>query len=338
MNNSYKILILSNATEWCYYCWRNYVNMNSNVVYYKYAFPLSVVNNFLYKILYYIYSKRTKLGSIFRFLIRMVIGFFFCLDQEKKNIIILYDWNPLAADKVFVDSIRKKYPNVLIVYVFTNIVKYTGAKTWGVIDDLNSIYDVVYAFDKVDAENYNFEYQPLIYSKEIQEEYSQNLETDIFYVGKAKDRLDIIHTIYKQAIEEGLNCDFNITNVPDNLKELKYGINYNNVLPYNEVIKRIKKSKCLLDVIQGESTGLTIKVAEAVVYNKKLLTNNTNAINELQICSDNVLLYDKIKQLKDFVCQKSEPYGKYEQNYFSPELFIDRLIRKYDSKFNCQQG
>ena len=336
MKYKYKISILSNATEWSYYCWKNYINMNPNIVYYRYSFPLPKVNKFIYKVLSCIYTPQGKYSSVLRPLARKVICHLFRLNRDERNILIMYDWNPLSADKLFIEKIRKNNPNVLIVYVFTNIVKYTGAKKWGILEELNSIYDVVYAFDKNDAERYNFEYLPLIYAKETQSETTHDLETDIFYVGKAKDRLDIIHEVYEHAVEEGLNCDFNVINVPENLKKYQYGINYNNVLPYHEVIKRIKKAKCLLDVIQGDSTGLTIKVAEAVVYNKKLITNNLNVLSELPSSSDKVLLYDGTQKLRDFISQNLGTYGLNEINYFSPSLFVERLVKKYNIKYDCQ--
>ena len=45
-------------------------------------------------------------------------------------------------------------------------------------------------------------------------------------------------------------------------------------MTYDECVNSIQKATCLIDIIQGESTGLTIKTCEAVCYNKKLITTN----------------------------------------------------------------
>ncbi len=56
------------------------------------------------------------------------------------------------------------------------------------------------------------------------------------------------------------------------------GINYIDKMEYKEYLQRLDKSKCLLDVLQGESRGFTLRV-EALVYGKKLITTNSEILN-----------------------------------------------------------
>ena len=259
LNNMYKITIWGNATEWCYYCWKSYLDKHPQVKFYKYSFPLPSINPFIYRILFKLYNPQGK-GMVFRPFLRIIMQFFLRFKKRDNNILVVYDWNELATDRVFMRDLKRRYPNMVIVYVFTNIVKYTGATKWGILQELNSYYDAVFAFDKLDAQKYNFQYLPLIYAKEDRSQSScEKEDIDLFYVGQAKDRLDTIHEIFQKAKSEGLICDFNVIHVPDEMQLYKGEIKYNNIIPYNEVIKKIKRTKCLLDVIQGDSTGLLMK-------------------------------------------------------------------------------
>lgn len=44
--------------------------------------------------------------------------------------------------------------------------------------------------------------------------------------------------------------------------------------PYEEVIQSVVNTNCILEVMQDNQEGATLRYLEAVVYNKKLLTNN----------------------------------------------------------------
>lgn len=333
----YQITILGNATEWCYYCWKGYLDNHPEVSFFKYSFPLPYLNSFIYKYLFKIYypkGKRMMLRPIFRYFIQWM----FRLNKSKKNILIIYDWNELATDSCFMNSLKKKCPQIVIVYVFTNIVKYTGAKEWGILDILNSYYDVVFAFDKADSFRYNFAYLPLIYAQDTKREALTGFEDiDLFYVGKAKDRLNIIHEIFIKAKSEGLKCDFNVINVPQEKQLNSEGIHYNEEIGYSDVIKRIKRSKCLLDVIQGDSTGLTIKVVESVIYGKKLITTNPNVLVELKGNLENILLYNKELSLKEFISSEKSSYSNLDVELFSPDVFVEKLKRIFEVKY-CSIG
>ena len=45
-------------------------------------------------------------------------------------------------------------------------------------------------------------------------------------------------------------------------------------LPYEEVLKYVKNTQCILDIVQKGQEGLTRRIMEAMFFNKKLVTNN----------------------------------------------------------------
>jgi len=45
-------------------------------------------------------------------------------------------------------------------------------------------------------------------------------------------------------------------------------------MPYEENLEYIKRSKCLLEIMQEGGNGYILRTCEAVAYNKKIITNN----------------------------------------------------------------
>lgn len=53
------------------------------------------------------------------------------------------------------------------------------------------------------------------------------------------------------------------------------------IMPYEVVLKRTLEANCVLEIVRPGQVGFTLRTFEAVVYNKKLLTNNEH-IKEFQ--------------------------------------------------------
>lgn len=250
-----------------------------------------------------------------------------CENREEKLVIIIYDRNRLANDSMFLECIRKYYNNVKLVYMFTNVVRISGANNNGFINQLNDFYDVVYAFDPADALAYNFKYSPLIYSKnslDIKTEQKQ-----VFYVGRAKDRYEMLMNVYSALKNLGVNRKFYIFNVSEDQQKYKDEIQYNMLIPYSECLKYIQESSCLLDVIQAESEGFTIKVCEAIFYNKRLITTNKNILDMPFYDPRFIRVIDSAEQItRDFIFS-DEPveYSEKAREYFSVNGYLNRLTR-----------
>lgn len=238
--------------------------------------------------------------------------------------ILIYDHNVLGNEFDFFQYIRKNYPNIKIAYIFTNIVKYSGAMENDYVHMLNNAYDVVFAFDLEDAKKYGFNYSPLIYDPD--EECFQNKERNsVFYVGQAKDRLEKILEVYERLKVLGVDSDFHISKVKES--DIKYPgeIEYNKFLTYENCVERIKASSVLLDVIQGDSVGLTIKVCEAVAYNKKLITSNVHVKNCPFYDPNMIHVLDDEEDLEVSFFDSSASYKEDSIKFFSADTFWEKL-------------
>lgn len=327
MKNNCRYIILSNGNEWCYYSWRGYLSKHPEVDFLRDGNPIR--RNRLFKWLWkkHFSPRRGKFLSFFRKLWHPFIVKGLRLSREEKTIFLTYDWNLLTTDLGFYKAIKKKYPNVTLVYMFTNIVRFTGSTSYGILNNLNSVFDYVFAFDKEDASKYGFLYSPLIYTSNDDVKPSSHM-TDLFYVGKAKDRLSQLLAIYEKAIAEGLSCDFNIVDVPVNDQKYKDGIVYNKPLSYRDVLSRIKSTRCLVDAIQGDSVGLTIKTCEAVVCGKKLVTTNEHVKEECFYHPGNIMVLKdgtQIPSLKDFLDLDKVQYSDEAKFEFAPERLFKEI-------------
>lgn len=170
----------------------------------------------------------------------------------------------------YLQYLRKTYSNVKLVLYMQDIV----ARTKGM--DFNTIskqFDLLISYDKNDAEIYDMEYHPTPMSFVAIEETNHIPKSDIYFCGKGKDRYPLIHSLYNQCIDMGLNCDFHITDMPQDAERIE-GINYNKRLTYIENLQHVVKTKCILEIMQGGADGYTPRTWESIMYNKHLLTNN----------------------------------------------------------------
>lgn len=327
-----KNVILGNGEEWCKLCLSEILD-KENVSLCNSLFPVKR------KISQKIAKLYFRINKIIKLPFKKLWYSKFCKNlrlNEKDNFnLIIYDWNRLGNDIKFLDYVKKHFPNVKLAYVFTNIVKITGAATNKFVDKLNLYYDTVFAFDETDAKKYNFFYLPLAYSENKVE--AQTKRNDVFYVGRAKDRLNMLLETYEYLSDLGLCCDFNIFGVDSG--EMKYTdeITYNKYMSYNEAIQRIKNSNCLIDIIQGDSTGLTIKTCEAIFYNKKLITTNKNLKNSIVYDERYMLVIDKSEDISlDFFKNNLEVnYSKKCRDYFSAERWLKKIENILNEKQKC---
>lgn len=310
-----KYIIFDNSTEWCYHCWKEAVD-NNRVRFIRGRVPFNDHLSYTSKCLY-----KLPFTSFWFKKIESSIG----IDDTCDTVLIVYDWAVLARYFDFWKYLRKRHKKVKIIYLFSNIIKVTGANRFRIVESLNENYDAVFAFDKVDARKYNFYHSPLIYApRNPLPTYNSNLKYDLFYLGVAKDRYNSLIEVFEKAKSEGLKCNFTIVGVPKEEQKYTDEIKYSPV-SYSTAIKTMSESKCLVDMIQGGSTALTIKTCEAVVFGKKLITSNFRVKGESFYHKENILVYDENCSIKAFIHESFINYTNRDCEVFSPETLFKTI-------------
>ena len=324
MNNR-KIVILGNGTEWLKYS-LNDIKKRDDVIFINDLFPCK--NKFLKTIIRLHYSKRIHLPfkNVWNRYLKKSI--FNCLGEYDELVFVFYDWNRLATNKSFLRML-KKIPKITMVYVFTNIIEVTYANLVHFVDDLKTYYDLVFAFDEKDAKKYNFILNPLTYSYIDLENKSNSNNNCVFFAGSAKDRLDDLIKSYDRLSDLGIRCNYHIINVPEEKIVPRNGITYNVPIPYEEVVKETIDSSCIIEFKQGGSSALTIKVCEAVFYDKLLISTNP-AIKCLPFYDENYMfVIEKPEDIEPYFFKnyKKVKYSKKARDYFFLYGFIERIFK-----------
>ncbi len=167
--------------------------------------------------------------------------------------------------------LRKKYVGCKIVVFYQDIINNDKKE---LLEKYRDRLDLILTFDQKNAKEYNLIYYPLVYTPEELEIESQPETSDVYFLGKAKDRLAQILDIYSKLKAAGLKCDFNITGVKESDRKFADDINYCSGMTYRENVKHIKATKVMLEIMQGGGHGYTLRYCEAICYGKKLITNN----------------------------------------------------------------
>lgn len=321
--DSYRYIVLSAGQEWNLYSWEStrgnpnieFINEFFTPIILKKIWWRKICRNPIFCKLFWLPYILHRLG----------------IDDNQKIILIVYDRHILTKSPYIFKLLKRKIKGISTVYCFTNISKDTGARTFGILNSLKNTYDQIYAFDKLDSDKFGFNYSKLVYAPN-RENIATNVksEYDLFYIGQAKDRLKQLIDIFKHAKKEGLKCKFFITGVPQNQQYPDPDITYNQNLSYKDVLTYISKSKGIVDAIQGDSTGMTIKTCEAVFWDKKLITTNVQVKNEPYFNKSNILIYNSKVSLKKFLNLSFLPFSDKDKYEFSPQrLFFqitDNLI------------
>ena len=193
-------------------------------------------------------------------------------------------------------------------------------------------WEKIFSFQQSDCLKYGFIFTDKIYSKVDIKKYSANedIESDVYFIGSAKDRINQINEIYTALKIAGCRCDFTVIVNRNKLSE--YQVRYPGIcfktdrISYKEILKKISKTKCILEICNAGQDGLTMRFYEAVFYNKLLITNNSTAAKSdlynpkyMQIISE-VSDIDAAK-----ILLQSDVDYKYNNEY-SPVHFFEMLV------------
>lgn len=139
---------------------------------------------------------------------------------------------------------------------------------------------------------------------------------DIFFIGINKGRFEQLFKLEKQLKNKGLKPLFLYVSKYKYLFSSKY---YKSI-SYSKVINLLSNSNSVLDVTKDNQFGLSLRVYEAIFYNKKLITYNPS-IQE----------YDFYDPVKILLIRKDEDIEKIKEflSYPSAVIYEDKIKEKY---------
>jgi len=244
--------------------------------------------------------------------------------NSKDDICFMYSAGISYLEMGIITYLRKKYPNSKFVFNYMDLVS-TYRKNYPVFfKKYVNDFDIHTTYNKRDSESYGLYLSPprvIDYSTVIDNTNIQ--QSDIFFVGKGKDRLDKILNVYQKCTQNGFKCDFYIYGIPIENQKFSNSIKYNQHLPYLEALQHAKRAKCILNIVQDGAEGITIRDYEAIGMNKLLMTNNYS-ISETDFYTKEKIIFidnieDELEKLTNLrLDSKWNGLEKYSiENYFS---------------------
>lgn len=232
----------------------------------------------------------------------------------------------------FFSYLRKKYPDCKLVKIYRDLTKVIGrVNSQYEPDNIRDSFDVLMSFDSDEAKLLNMVYFDEIESKVDVPKSDDYPLYDVFIAAKAKDRLPKIMKAYEIFSKAGLRCYFYLTGVSVEDRIPKDGIEYADInMPYMKMLYYSVNSRCMFDINQGGAVGYTSRFLEAVMYNKKIITDNPFVKQSKYYNSNYIQLIQSIDDIDpSFVLDQSTIIDYKYQNDFSPVnliLQIERLL------------
>jgi len=214
-------------------------------------------------------------------------------DQNPICFLFFYRWLKYEKEGFFL-YLKKKYPDAKFVIFFQDLIALQHFD----IEYIKKIFDLVLCIDHNEAKLYNILYYPLVNSLYKYSLDSDLEESDVYFLGYAKNRMKTIIEIYELLKSLNLKCDFNIAGVASEKQVYKNSVNYISGMSYFDNLKHIAKTKCILEIMQQGQVGFTQRVCEAITYDKKIITNNPNITSAPFYLSQNICDFKEIADLK----------------------------------------
>lgn len=261
----------------------------------------------------------------------------------------LFNKNPFSDDKPLCFVFFGIWENMIVAAGFGDYLKrrFKGAKTVLFLQDilakshsmysddcydaeeLKALYDYVISYDKRDCEKYGFIYHPTVFSVPDLPADNDFPETDVYFLGLAKNRFTQITDIYDKLTEEKIKCDFFVAGVPEDKRIKREGIHYISQMSYTENLQRISKSKCILELMQEGAQGYTFRLWEAIVMNKKLLSNNSS-LKDSHFYNENYIkvYHSENNNLSSWILDTAICHNSFVEKISPKELliFIDKIL------------
>lgn len=202
----------------------------------------------------------------------------------------------------------RQYTNSPVVYQLWNTISKIPKSNYVFFNIylLSKKYNVkIYSSDKNDCKKYGLNYKkqfiPWFVSKIKNDEY------DMLFIGRDKGRLETLIDLKNEVNRLGIKCLFLIYDDAGIWKIYSdYFVDMNMLsgfMSYEKVVSFIKKSRIIVDLVQPGQNGLTWRPIEAMIYDKKLVTNFISIKTENFYNKQNVFIinHDDIESFREFV-------------------------------------
>ena len=227
---------------------------------------------------------------------------------------------------------KRKWKNLSFVLIFIDIMS-AGVSKNAMHLMKRGVFDRVYTIDPEDARKTGatliwtpYSSFASIQNRDEREEY------DLYFCGSLIDRGDKMEEIRTMCEKHGVRLAMDIVINSSDCSQMEpeggdtHFYTVNKHIPYQTVLDRTRKARCILDLTRDGQHALTIRPYEAVVLGKRLLTDNHEIRCFPYYDPEAMCLLDAMKE-SDW--DKIKMPGSVNYHYrgdFSPLGIIDDLL------------
>lgn len=255
---------------------------------YEHAFESGRI---LQRIFFYHWSK--KLNDILKLPFKSLWFKRMCVqnfENTKPVCYVFYSGKYISEEKRLYPYIKTLNPENKCIIYFGDLISKRNID----IAQMKNCCDEIVTYDFGEAKTYGLRhFDTLGYGAIMDTDKKDSFVQDVYFLGYAKDRLEEIYAAYKAFSEKGFRCKFIICGVPKAKQWNAPGLIYSTPITYKENIQNVIRSKCILELIQGGSNAPTLRVMEALVYKRKLITNNAELLRQPYYDQNNMQVITK---------------------------------------------
>lgn len=200
-------------------------------------------------------------GYVFEFWLKRELH----VKKKCNNYLIISEDYLWRIDWEAMHVLAEKFKIVTVLYIADTIEKRMNLHG-NALEEYKKKFDFIITTDNNDARKYNILFFPLIYSKP-EPEGETDICYDLSFVGNEKGRGNLLSEINKKVKSIGLKTFIRCRGEERTC---------NKWMKYSEVTEIVKKSNCILEIVQEGQTAITLRTLEAIYFGKKLLTNNAD--------------------------------------------------------------
>ncbi len=193
--------------------------------------------------------------------------------------------------------LRERFPNSRIIFWLWNI---------GKSDEIAKYKEMVevWCFDKAECEKYGYKYNIQFHVGLYPRKIKRQTTYDFVYVGRDKGRQALLNEIVQELDKNGMT--YNIHIVKPERKEFSHFHYHNHSLKYQRYLKILSGAKVIIDITQDNQEGMTLRLLEALLLKRKILTNNPHYIEYGMVDRNDIFVWglDDDLQLGEF-CNSS---------------------------------
>lgn len=239
-----------------------------------------------------------------------------CLDSD---IIILFDTKSNYSDYANLIEENLDCRTRLVLYLW-NPANFSHD-----YEKLSSRWKI-WSFSKDDSANHGFMYAGTFYNENLVNTDcdSSVIKSDVFFLGTEKGRKNILDDTENILRIHGITTDIRIV---DNQKSI-YDRRYTRSMPYLKYLENIRSSKTILEIVQINQTGLTLRTMESLFFEKKLITNNSTIKEYAFYDRRNIFIIgeDDWSKINRFIEEDYKPIDEREKEKYKFENWLTRII------------